>query len=194
MPQMTIGLRDLYVAKLLTDDDTGVTYDTPVKLAAAVDATITRNGTVTPQYADDGPVDVVSNVGEIEVELTTLDLSQDKQMLLFGHKKNADGVMEKTINDKPEFIALGFRALQSDGAYKYVWLYKGMFAVPDDKFQTKGNDVTPQNPALKGTFIRRESDDKYEGQVVSGADGVDQSVIDNWFKQVYNSTTTQPAG
>lgn len=194
MPQMTIGLRDLYVAELLTDDETGVTYGAPEKLATAVDATITRNGTTDPQYGDDGPVDVIANVGQIEVEITTLDLSLEKQAFLFGHTINADGVLEKSTNDNPKMIAFGFRSLQSDGAYKYVWLYKGQFAVVDDKYQTKGSDVTPQNVSVKGTFIRRLFDDKYEGQVVSGTDGVDQTVIDNWFKQVYNSTTTQPAG
>ncbi|MDT2240909.1 hypothetical protein P7H22_11850 [Paenibacillus larvae] len=48
-----IGVRNLYVAILKTDDKNGATYDKPVHLAKAVEISVKPNVSSTTFYADD---------------------------------------------------------------------------------------------------------------------------------------------
>lgn len=120
----TLGLRDVHVAKLESDDESGVSYETPERIRGGITATITPTINTTTLYADDGPSETASSMGEITVALNTKDLPKSIQALMLGHKVNEDGVLVKSADDYAPYVALGFRAEKSDGTYRYVWLYK----------------------------------------------------------------------
>ncbi|MFT9116554.1 MAG: major tail protein [Sporolactobacillus sp.] len=181
-----IGLRDVVVAKLLTDvKGTGATYDTPIPFAPAISASISANGAVTSIYTDDGPSESVSAIGEIEVEFESSQIIKTALALVLGHTINSDGVLEKSIQDVAPNVAIGFRSLKANGSYHYVWLLKGKFAVPDEKYQTKDNNVSAQTATIKGSFLRRQADDLYEVAVDSDDTNLGASVIENWLTAVY---------
>ena len=56
----TIGLKDIYYAKIIKDDETGTTYDPPKKLAPAMSLTKTPAYNRSNLRADDG---VIATVG-----------------------------------------------------------------------------------------------------------------------------------
>ncbi|WP_368031693.1 major tail protein, partial [Bacillus licheniformis] len=72
---------------------------TPVKIGNAIEASITPNTNTETLYADDGPSEVESSLGETEVEIGIDQLSTTAQALLLGHTILSDGVLEKKETD-----------------------------------------------------------------------------------------------
>ena len=69
MAGVQIGLKDLHYAKLTKDTSTTVTYGTPASIAGAISAKVSPAVNTATLYADDGPDEVTSALGEITVEL-----------------------------------------------------------------------------------------------------------------------------
>jgi phi13 family phage major tail protein len=184
----TIGLKNLYYAKLTKDDNTGVTYDTPNKIAKAIEANIVPTVNEAQLYADDGLAETAQSFGGVEVTLNVDDLPTDVLVDLLGHTKNADGVLEKSADDVAPYVAIGFQSEKSDGNDKYVWLLKGKFKLNEDSYKTKGDTPEFQTKSISATFMKREYDNKWMYQVDSGDAGVNATVITNWFTSVYEPT------
>lgn len=180
-----VGLKDIHVALLNQDG----TYETPVRLAKAIEASITPNVNSTTLYADDRAVETVSSLGEIEVELNIDDLSTEKYALIMGKTINTDGVVVDKADDVAPYVALGFRSQKANGAYRYVWLYKGKFEPSEESYKTKEDSIEFQTPTIKAKFVARE-DGKWRAKVDSDDPGVNQTVITNWFTAVYEELTT----
>ncbi|MDT2305714.1 hypothetical protein P7H21_19685 [Paenibacillus larvae] len=73
-----IGVRNLYVAILKTDDKNGATYDKPVHLAKAVEISVKPNASTT-FYADDQASESESTLADIEVEITVDQIGSKKR-------------------------------------------------------------------------------------------------------------------
>lgn len=186
-----IGLNSLYYVKLTSDDETGVVYDTDVKrMAKAIEANIKPNVSSDTLYADDGPAEVNETMGEIEVELNVDDLSTEVYADLLGKTVNTDGVVEDSSDDRAPYVAIAFRSPHSKGGDQYVWLYKGKFTQPEEARKTKGESLEYQTPTIVGKFVKRDFDNKWRAIANSTDEGIDQTKIDNWFKEVYTETVT----
>ncbi|MFS1511754.1 major tail protein [Chengkuizengella sp. SCS-71B] len=188
MSAIIIGLKNIHVAEMLTDNETETTYDTPKRLALAIEAKIKPNVNTATLYADDGPAATDSSLGEIEVELNIDSLPTEMQEFLLGHTVNAEGVLIKKSDDQAPYVALGFNSPTSDGQNQYVWLYKGKFELPEANYKTKGESIEYQTPTITGKFIKREFDNAWKATVMSGDAGVSATVIMNWFTGVYKET------
>ena len=158
----TIGLRDVYYALLKEDPISGSpTYDAPVKIAGAISANVNPNASSATLFADDGPYDTAATIGEISLELNMADLSLETQSVLLGHSIS-DGVLKRKAGDVPPWVAIGFRTLKSNGKYRYYWLNKGKFALPEEDLQTKGDSIEFQTPTISGSFVKRNCDDEWQ--------------------------------
>lgn len=158
----TIGLRDVYYALLKEDPVGGTpTYETPVKIAGAISANVNPNSSSATLFADDGPYDTAATLGEISLELNMADLPLSTQATLLGHSIS-NGVLSRKADDVPPWVAVGFRTLKSNGKYRYYWLNKGKFAIPEDDLQTKGDSIEFQTPTISGSFVKRNSDDEWQ--------------------------------
>lgn len=175
----TIGLRDVYYSLLKTDPVGGTpTYEKPVKIAGAISANVNPNASSATLFADDGPYDTAATLGEISLELNMADLDLATQAVLLGHTIEA-GVLKRKADDVPPWVAVGFRTLKSNGKYRYYWLNKGKFAVPEDDLQTKGDSIEFQTPTISGSFVKRNSDDEWQRV---GDEDAEDFVKDDWFK------------
>lgn len=181
---VTIGVRNPYVAIMNNPDVDEKDYATPVKLAKAVALKLSPKVNSATLYADDGPAETASVIGEIDVELETDKLTTDKQALILGNKKDSNGVLISSTDDTPPYLALGFQ-IPTTGGDKFTWLYKGKFEQMDEDLKTQGEKIDYQTPKIKATFLKRACDNRWKSSVVEGDPGVPQSVIDNWFKAVY---------
>jgi len=182
MPGVQIGLKELHYALLTKDDSTGVTYSAPVKIAGAINAKISPKSNTETLYADDGPAETASALGEIEVELEVKDLPLTVQAALLGHTVS-NGVMVRKAGDTAPYVAIGFKSQKSNGKYRYVWLYKGKFELPEQEYKTKEDKPSFQTPKIKGTFVKRENDEAW--QVIGDEDEVDFTAGATWFNAVY---------
>lgn len=179
-----IGLRDLHYAIMTADTSSGATYQTPVKITGAIQANINPNPSVETLFADDGPMETAATLGQIELELVAADFPPEVQAALLGHTIDADGVLHRKSTDNPPWVAIGFRSLKSNGKYRYVWLLKGKFMVPEQNHETKGDSINFQTPTLRGVFVKREYDDEWMRQIDEDSPNANPTVINDWFNSV----------
>ncbi len=159
MSRPLIGLDMLYYAPLLTDTSGGTSYDTPLRLENIVSLSVTPNTEISTFFADDGPREAFSQIGEVDVSLQLPDIASEDYAFLIGANYNiGTGQMTYATNAIAPEVAIGFRAQKSDGSYRYIWLMKGKFGVANMEHQTKESGVNFQTMTLNGKFLSRTYD------------------------------------
>jgi len=177
---MTIGLRDLFRAPITVNAQGKEEYGTPVRMAKAISADISIEIAEAILYADDG-IDHIERVfvgGELKLNVN--DLPPTEVATIFGQTTDDDGVIYAGENDEAPYFAIGFRARKPGGNYRYIWLYKVKFSLPNDGFKTKEGTIEFNTPEITGKIIKR--DDGYWK-----ADHVckpDDPIAEDWFKNV----------
>ena len=120
----TIGVKDLRIAKILTDNTEGTTYDAVQKVAGAIEVGITSNNAdPNVQYADDIEYDVIYPDPDLRVTVKLADIPLEIQAMLRGHETDATGAIIKKATDRGDYYALGFASEKSNNKMRYVWLY-----------------------------------------------------------------------
>lgn len=182
----TIGLRDVYYAELLTDPASGTpTYDTSVRIVGAMSANVNPNTSTDTLFADDGPFDTATTMGDIELELNMADIPLETQAFLLGHTF-ASGLLIRRSSDSPPWVAIAYKTLKSNGAYRYYWLAKGKFAIPEEAYETRGDSISFQTPTITGAFVKRDSDDEWQRT----ADEDDTGFAPNWSTDWFDDPLT----
>lgn len=181
---VAIGVDNLVYSLLLTDEvDSTPTYDTPEDLPGVISINVNPNFSNETLFADDGPYEVATSLGKIDVEINQADLTLTQQAALLGHQI-ASGVLYRRSADTPPWVAIGFRSIKSNGSYRYTWLTKGMFAPSEQKNETKSDKINFQTPTIKGSFVKRVSDDLWEKHVDEDEAGWQASYATDWFTSV----------
>ncbi|KNF07006.1 phage major tail protein, phi13 family [Gottschalkia purinilytica] len=155
---ISIGLKDLHVCKLIKDDVETLQYDSEIKRIPDIqEIGITPNVVEAEGHADDVMRAQVSVISKYEVTMNLLSMSLEDKAFFLG-SKIVNGVLETHTDDTPPEIALGFRSLNSDGTYRYVWLTKGKAKPIEDSYKTKGDNVEFQSKTLTFVFMARTHD------------------------------------
>ncbi len=149
-----IGCDQLHYAPVTKDDGEDLVIGTPVALPGVMKLNINPNSSQDTLFYDDGPGDVASTLGNIEVELDKNALSTAQKAALLGHEVDDKGGLVYAANSVPPWVALGFRTLKSNGKYRYVWLFKGKFMEPSDNNETKGDSIQFQPDTITGRFVK----------------------------------------
>lgn len=187
-----VGLKDLYYSLMLSDVvGVGATYDTPVRIVGAITANINPNASNETLFYDDGPGETASTIGQIALELVTSDLPLSVQAVLLGHSITA-GVIERKGTDIPPWVAIGFRSLKSNGKYRYTWLSKGKFAVPEQNNETKKDAINFQTPTISGAFAKRDFDQVWIRQGDEDEAAWDAGIGSAWFTSPLGTPDTTP--
>ena len=177
----TIGLRDLYRAPITVGQDGSETYGMPVRMAKAISVELAVEVAEAILYADDGADEIVKEFVSGEITLNVNDLLPADLAALLGQTQDDDNVVYAGEADEAPYFAIGFRAKKAGGQYKYIWLYKVKFAIPDENYQTKGDSVEFATPEIVGQFIKRP-DGLWKAEHVSAPDN---AVAADWFKNVH---------
>lgn len=186
----TIGLDKLFYSKITEDDNGNETYATPQVLAKAMTADLSVELNEATLYADDGAAEVVKEFKSGTLSLGVDDIGAKVANDLTGSTIDTNGVVISASEDGGDPVAVGFRAKKSNGKYRYYWLYRVKFGIPATNLATKGDSITFSTPTIEGTIMRRNKLDAFgkhpwKAEVTEGTEGVDQTVIDNWYKEVY---------
>lgn len=180
-----IGLDNLYYALMLTDAaDATPTYSAPVHIEGVISAKINPNTDNATLFADNGPSEVATALGAIDLELNTVELTLPTQAALLGHTYTSDGILKRKGSDAPPWVAVGFRSLKSNGHYRYTWLAKGKFAAPEQANDTKNDKVNFQTPTMKGSFVKRTSDQEWERHIDEDDTDFESAMATSWFTAV----------
>lgn len=186
---------DNLVYAIMTGEDTATSAPTyaAIKTAPGVmSVNINPNGSIDTCFADDGPFESATTLGKIEVEIQKAYLTTENKADLLGKTIDANGALIHASNDTPPYVAVGFRSLKSNGAYRYVWLYKGRFLDPEDNNETRGESINFQSDTLKGQFAKLDypvtiggkKKYAYKYELDEDHPGANASVMTNWFNSV----------
>lgn len=190
MDTVRIGLKDLHAAVIAQDNDEGLTYDTPFKIAPAVSASLSPKVSSDAFYADDVAMISTNVLSTVEVEIETADIPFENVAKLLGATvdETTGAVIESAENVAPA-VALLWRSQKSNGKYRYYQLCKGTFAVDKDEYKTKEDKIDYQTSKLKGTFIPTTNNGNWRISLDED-DEKAASTVASWFTSVY---TPQPA-
>ena len=191
----TIGMDKLYYAKITEDANGNETYDTPKVLAKAMKADLSVELAEATLYADDAAAEVYKAFKSGTISLGVDDLVNGVAEDLTGAQVDNNGVLVSSVEDISTAVAIGFRALKSNGKYRYFWLYRVVFSIPATSLQTKGDSITFSTPTIEGTVLRRNKVDAkgahpWKAEVTEGNTGVAAATITNWFNEVYEPSFT----
>ena len=196
-----IGLDNVVIAKVLSDNASGITFGDVIPLKGAVNATVNPNSDVAVDFADNGPFFSASNRGNTELNLELIDCDVDVLAMLLGMKKT-NGVTVETVLDQSPDVAVGFRVWLAgkDGSgnnrYQYFWYAKGKFSVPETGGETKTDTMNFGHISMTAQFVQTQF-------VPSGQEAgticthirtddptVPSSVKSNWFNAPVVSVTS----
>ncbi|MCL2703893.1 MAG: phage tail protein [Defluviitaleaceae bacterium] len=186
----TIGLRDLFYAPITELPDGKEQFGKPVRMAKAIQAQMSTQIAEAKLFADDSVDESVKEFVSGSLTLNINDLQPTYQAYLLGQKMDADGVIYAGDGDEAPYVAIGFRATKTRGRFKYIWLYKVKFAIPDENYQTKGESIEFQTPSIVGTYQKR-NDGKWKADFVGLAT---EAAALSWFDEVreYSEAITDP--
>ena len=189
----TIGLDKLYYAKITEDEVGNETYEVPKTLAKAVSAELSVELAEATLYADDSSAEIVKEFKSGTLTLGVDDIGIEIASDLTGAQIDRNNVLISAGQDAGSPVAIGFRAKKSNGKYKYYWLYRVKFGIPAASLATKGDSISFSTPSIEGTVLCRNKVDAsgkhpWKAEVTEGDTGVTESVINDWYKNVYEPT------
>lgn len=200
-----IGVSNFHYA-IMTQEDTITTpptYDTPKAAPGLMSLNINPNASVDTLFADDGPAETATTLGQIEVEVQKNYLTTENKADLLGKTIDNKGGLVSSGADIPPWVAIAFRSLKSNGKYRYCWLYKGKFMDPEDNNETKGDSINWQSDTITGNFAKLVYEIKNEaGKVITpykyeldeDDEAADAETIKAWFADVVMPDFTGSVG
>ena len=180
-----IGLENISIAKLLTDNAEGATYEKVEKLEKSITAKLTPKTDSATVYADDKADEVMTKFNQIDIEIELNQLSMESRAKIFG-SKIVNGILVEGSNDivAQPYFALVFKSKKSNGEYRYVCLYKGKFELASDEYTTQEDKIKSQTAKLKGTFIARDYDNNFRLMADSDGKDANKEDLEKWFTAI----------
>lgn len=148
------GVDQLYYAKVVQDDASAYAAGTPIRLAPMKTAVQTPKVNSKTDFYDNQPMFNLSAEGETKIKLDVTQLPVSVQADLLGKEYDAANDSMYDNGGNPPDIALGFRALNSDGTYTYFWYYKGKFMPYEEQAASKTDTPDPKGASIEYTAVR----------------------------------------
>lgn len=157
------GLKDIYLAKVTQNTDSGYTAADPIKFARAVKATISDTYNSEKIYSDDGTEDIVNSYQGTTIELEVNSLAPQDRALLWA-RLYENGYLVEAAEDTPAELALGFRVRQLNGKYEFVWYYCGKFDQGnEEEYETVADQKNHKTATVSASFYERAKADQLKG-------------------------------
>lgn len=151
------GTDHLVYAEVVTDNnETGEGYTTgTVKILAPVaEISKTVETSSDTKYYDNKPALTINAEGADTITLTVPALALQTLADITGKGYSSTTGAFTDGERVPKYFALGYRLRLTDGTYRYVWRYKGSFAIPDETSQTENASADSNNQQLTYTGIQ----------------------------------------
>lgn len=177
---MTLGLKDLFYA-ICEEKDGGESYTAPKRMAEIMNADLSVKTATAELYADDAISESVKEFVNGTLKLGIKDLTPEVLAEVLGQIVDQNKVVWAGDGDEPPFLAIGFRAAKTRGRYRYVWLLKCKFELPNEKYKTKGENIEFNTPEITATFYKRKQDGKWKADFVGTED---ETAASTWFTEV----------
>lgn len=167
------GVEDLFFARVKEDSDTNYTTDTPKRLSYV--ATISKeveSSSETHFYDNKGMIAIAAK-GSETYTLTVAPLPLAILAEITGQAFDATKGMLIEGSITPRQFAIGYRTKGTDGFWRYVWKYKGVFTIPSEEVNTESDSIDTTNTEL--TFTAVNTIHKFDfTDSIAAADGASQ--------------------
>ena len=196
-----IGLDNVVIAEVLSDDENGIVYGEVKALKGAVNASINPNSSVATDYGDNGAIIAMNNRANTELTFEMTGIDPEVKAFMLGQKYSS-GITIETSMDSAPYVAMGFRVWvagtdeNGNKIYQNVWLAKGKFSVPNGGAETKKESISFQHESMTGQFLSTiyVPDGQDSGTIMTSIRtddaSVPSSVKENWFNAPVVSVTT----
>lgn len=184
-----VGLAKLYYAVQTKDNENEVNYEKPVPIKKIIAADIKPSSNSGTLYADDGPCETDTVLGEITFSVEVAELSLEEQAALLGHTVEK-GIMVQKADDVAPYVAVMFESRKSNGKKRYVKLLKGKFQVPEESMKTKDSNINYQTAKLEGKFVMRQHDKAWKYVADEDAEGYEETTGATWYDSVEPQAAT----
>lgn len=155
------GTDDLYYAEVISDDNEtsgGYITGTVKRLAPVAEISKSTETSSDTKYYDNKPAFTINAEGADTVTLNIPALDLATLADITGKQIDATTGAFMDGEATPKYFALGYRLGLTDGTYRYVWRYKGSFAIPNETSQTKnaGTDSNGQELTYTGIMTNHK--------------------------------------
>lgn len=171
-PKLVTGIKNVYVAEVLTDVQGGTTtYDSPGRLDGATESLdITDNVNSTEWYGDNQAVVSSSAKGVIESTMLRQSVSDAQAAYILGNQV-VNSYVEDNVADVAPYFAIMYELTHEDGGSKFVQIDKNRFQENTKGATTKTDTTTYQPDEIIGKGIARLSDGRRKrSRIVEAAD------------------------
>lgn len=175
----------------LVTGDTTASYDVEVinKVPGTTEAGFNMNGQSATFYADNGAYDNATAMGDFDVSVACADVTPQMKGDLYGfeYDKTTGELSAGDINSP--YVAILYRIQKSNGAYRYVKIFKAKAVPNEEKAQTKGGSINFQTNGFTLKAAKRLLDGKYHKTLDSDdpnlPEGVTNEIIaEKWFTDI----------
>lgn len=190
------GTDNLVIAEVTQDNSDGYVTGAVSVLAPVAEISRTTETSSDTKYYDNKPALTINAEGADTITLTVPVLDLATLALITGKLVDASTGAFMDGESTPKYFALGYRLRLTDGTYRYVWRYKGSFAIPDESSQTESAGTDSSNQSLTYTGIQTQHkftkpNSSQKALVVDERDGL--ADLSTFFDQVTNCDTLRTA-
>lgn len=186
-----VGLENAVYAKLIKDEKGNIQYGEVKPFAPAIQAKVDTSSENSTIYADNGPIIVLSSIGETKLNFSTTEIPQEVLADITGQKM-VKGVIAWRQDAVAPYVAFGFTGTKEDGNVRHVWLTKGRFGIPSADWKTKEEKIDGQTEEIEGTFVQR-ADKVFKITGDSSVEGFEE-YKDTFFVEVFDLSKLDETG
>lgn len=150
------GVDGVVIAEVIKDDNEsegGYVTGEVIPLFPVAEVGKSVESSSESHYYDNQPMIIITSEGPDEITLTGAGVPIDKLAMITG--KSYDETTGAMVDGPAEqrYFALGYRTKGTDGKYRYVWRYKGAFAIPEETVHTEDDGTEGNGTELTYTGI-----------------------------------------
>lgn len=195
--KIKFGLKNVHYAVVTeTEQEDGTiksTYGAVKKWPGAVNISLDPSGETNNFYADDTAYAVLTSNAGYEGDFESALVPEDVQISVLGQEE-IDGVIVESSNDVQKYIALMFEFAGDAKARRHV-LYRCSLTRPSIASQTKEDSTEPVTESVTIKATPRPDVNTINGveknlTKASTGENTTDEVYNNWYKQVWEPTTT----
>lgn len=189
------GISDVFIAKVLTDNEEGITFDTPKRLMYVARVGKEVSSDSASLFYDNKAMAVINSEGSDEITIEGSALELDILAEITG--KTYDETLGMFIDSERqvEYFALGYKEKMLDGSYRYNWRMKGTFAIPSVESNTENDGTDSNGQTVNYTGVYTEA--KFEKSNNKPAKGIvvtdELADVSTWFETVHTPDDVKAA-
>ena len=152
-----INIKNLVYCLLVSDDASGVSYDTVNPLAKVMTVEVTPSQATGVLYGDGAQQENIAKLTGIAVKIEANKIAIEDRAAILGHKYQ-NGVIVKSASDEAPYIAVGYEVEGTNGCNEYVWLLKGRAQEINSSAKQQDDKINFSTDTFNVNFIPRDFD------------------------------------